>query len=1307
MYIHIFDAHSEDSYTPRDSSQNESYEQEKNYRIKLFGATAQGAQIEVNVTGFRPFLYVSIPEANEAWKKAIVAAIIKGRNLDDLKATIVQKGLLYGYTGGKQFPFLELSVGSINSMYALKKALLTDTQTSKLTVHGHVVQVYEANIDPMLRFFHMRNINPCGWISIDDIESDDDDFAIECDWKDIDPCPEPPSPVAPFRQVIWDIECESFDGSFPVAKQGYRRVAKQLWDVCADPSEISGILTQAFKDTINETEGLVNIPRLKKRLTKPPAIPDSVIDTCKRLWSKRDSASAKVKEECIDALTKALDAAFPGLVGDSVIQIGSVLIEGQHVERHIFVLGSCDPINGVKVHSYDMKDEEGLLLGWFEWLVERKVDVFVGYNTNCFDERYVWDRLEELDVSDNGFVQQMSRLCELDEDGQPLRTYVALEEKRLASSALGDNTLYLWTTPGRLRIDLLGHIRRKAQLPSYKLDAVCAVYLSGVLDGIESLGQGKWLLKTSQKKDARVGRAIQILDGLGEDLTDKLVIGEVTDRGLVVSSEEDLSVLGEAERWAVVKDDVSPQDIFRLQKGSSADRATVAAYCIQDCDLTYELYKKLEVFNETMSMANVCSVPVSYIFTRGQGIKIESLIFKECRTLGQLIKVLPVPPREPRLPGDWDEAKDMSFKEIDNYIRKKGEQQYQNLSLYYYKYELQFKGQHSSMVAKYMNDNMPYFNEKWNSTKKDAIEKLIQVKINEEMPIEGYEGAVVLVPEPNFYKSPVGVCDFASLYPSTIISENISYDMLVWVKDFDTEGNLILESRGDTIADAEAAATPGTTWTDIEFDILGVKEGDTRKNPVKVKIGSRVCRYAQPPEKGSLPKIVAKLLAARKAKRVEITKTSDPFKKALLDAEQNAYKITANSLYGQLGSPTFKIRLQNLAASVTAYGRKQIMFSKAAIERFYGPGAGDPRCSAVTVYGDTDSIFVNFNPRGPDGALLKGREAVVATMELTEEAGKFITGTLKEPHDFEFDKVIYPFIIFSKKRYTGMFYEDSPDSCKEKSMGIVLKRRDNAPILKQIYGAAIQELLLRQDVPAAVKVVKEGVRSLVEGKVKLSMLTITKSLRSEYKTSPPAHKVLADRMAIRDPGNAPASGERVGYVYIKPHAGQKASDLQGERVETPSFIREKGLQPDYEYYILHQLMNPLSQLFGIFVDEIPGYQKPLSWDEDVASQKERIAADLLFREGLGMCKQSAKKAFISKFFSPRATPTLTKSLATVEVHGDPSLTSELSKYTSTATKKSLLKESASFADQAAVSRASKKKTCNPSPGTLPLPATRP
>lgn len=308
------------------------------------------------------------------------------------------------------------------------------------------------------------------------------------------------------------------------------------------------------------------------------------------------------------------------------------------------------------------------------------------------------------------------------------------------------------------------------------------------------------------------------------------------------------------------------------------------------------------------------------------------------------------------------------------------------------------------------------------------------------------------------------------------------------------------------------------------------------------------------------------------------------------------------------------------------------MFSKEAIVQFYGPNSGDPRCAAEIVYGDTDSIFINFNPKGPDGKKLEGREAVIATMELTEEAGKFITGALKAPHDFEYDKTFYPFIIFSKKRYVGNKYEESPDDYKETSMGIVTKRRDNAPLLKMLYQAALHQLLKHKDVSAATRAVKDGVKELVDGKMKLSQLTITKSLKSDYKGTPPAHKILADRIKIRDPGNAPVSGERLGYVYVKAEVGQQASKLQGERIETPGYILKNGLQPDYEYYILHQLMNPLSQLFGIFVEKMPGFVAPITWEtgDKLLQQKETMAGELLFREGLQACNKLAKQAFFGK-----------------------------------------------------------------------------
>lgn len=1056
--------------------------------IHLFGMDAKGQAMRIDVNGFRPFFYVALP--NELIDYSPIEKHLRTKlraDVDLIEFKIENHQKFYNYTGGKSFRFLKMSFQSLSMFYTVRKEFLDEKQCPKMSIKGgKPLDVYESNIDPMLRFFHMRGISPCGWVCVkgDEVESETG-LRYQCDWKDIGPGA---GGVAPLLHAFWDIECYSHSGEFPQANP-----------------------------------------------VKKPCL-----------------GGCKATSKC---------SACQANGGDPIIQIGTTLWNHAGLlERHIFVLDTCDPVTSVNVHV--CKTEKELIIGWCQMMVDRNVNVFIGYNIFGFDEKYLWERLTKFGLEQDDAVQGLSLLAQ---EGKEMK----LEEKRLSSSALGDNFLHMWTTPGRLRIDLLGHIKRKAQLPSYKLDSVAAVYLSGKLSGFEQVDGRRWLIKVSKKEkgDARVGRAVQLLDDLGEQLTEKLIIKEIVSEGFIVEVgevDEDLrAVAGGAARWAVTKDDVSPQDIFRLHRGSAADRAVVAAYCVQDCDLTLELYKKLDVFNEAMAMANVCWVPISYIFTRGQGIKIESLIFEYCMHSNQLIKVLP---------GSFGES----------------------------------------------------------ATQEDS-----------------YEGAIVLTPTPGFYTDPVGVCDFSSLYPSTIISENISHDSLVWAKDYDMDGNLVSISYGSV--DDERWAPTGTQWTDIEFDILRPNPEDMRKHPVKRKVGVRHCRYAQPAQgKGSLPEIVNKLLKARKATRAMIPKTDDPFKKALLDAEQNAYKVTANSLYGQLGSPTFKIRLQNLAASVTAYGRKQIIFSKEAIEQFYGPAAADPRCSAEIVYGDTDSIFVGFNPKNPvTGEALVGREAREATKALTEEVGAFITGALKAPHDFEYDKIFSPFIIFSKKRYVGNKYEDSVDDFKETSMGIVLKRRDNAPLLKMTYGAAIDRLLNHQDVPGAVEAVKAKVRDLVEGRMKLSQLTITKSLRSEYKCTPPAHKVLANRIAERDPGNAPASGERIGYVYVQALAGQVPSKLQGDRVETPAWIEKHGLKPDFEYYIDHQLYNPIAQLFSIMVEKMPGFMEPV-WATDpdkLIGQREALAGRLLFEEGLSACRNAAKRSFVSKMFAGSGTASVAPATA--------------------------------------------------------------
>ena len=1162
--IHIFDAHAQDqvienedeltkeiSVVEMDSDDSDeefsskkkfkrggyrSFRERQSMVIHLFGCTAEGQPVRLEVNGFQPFFFLRLPSIPKQSVQKTFAdcrnrllaefeAIIEASEGNEkhiipescVEFTLVHKKVLYGYTGDREFPFLELKFKNLAVFRAVRNLVLDDTMKPKFEVYKGVpaLEVFDANLDPLLRFFHLRNISPCGWVCVDTklyarkgtVTDPDAILETECEWTQIHPELNPPRASAPFKMAAWDIECYSESGDFPVPR------------------------------------------RADKKDNKP---------------------------------------------GDPVIQIGVVLVQQDRpTERHVFVVDSCDKLEGITVHKF--KNEKAMLLAWAAWMELANPDILVGYNTFGFDERYVWLRAKELGIDQDASFQALSRLSIIGKETK-------LDEKFLSSSALGDNYLYIWSTHGRLQVDLYHYVRRSASLPSYKLDEVAKYYMSGKCSKV-TCDDEHLKVKCKVTNDLKEGRYVCLLDESGEEIFEKAVVTAIREDGFTIAMpdnyDEDTD-LSEIVKWAIVKDDVPPQEIFRLHReGGSEGRAKVAKYCVQDCDLVVELYKKLDVFNNAMSMANVCSVPVNYIFTRGQGVKIESLIFKDCYQRNMLVVTKEAPSRN-LAPG----AAPME-------------------------------------------------------------------------PQESYEGAIVLDPIPGFYMdSPIGVCDFASLYPSTIISENISYDSLVWVKDS------MLNSKGELgegqitygSLDDEQWAPPGTQWTDISFDIWGVKEGDIRKNPEKVKKGVRVCRYAQPGDgsKHTLPDIVAKLLAARKAKRKEAEKETDPFRKALLDAEQLAYKLTANSLYGQLGSSTFKIRLQNLAASVTAYGRKQILFAKAAIEEFYGPSAGDPRCAAEIVYGDTDSLFVKFNAKDTQtGELLAGREAIVKTIELTEEAGHLVTQCLKYPHDFEFDKVYYPFIIFSKKRYVGNKYEESPDDFKQTSMGIVLKRRDNAPILKTIYGGAIKILLNERNVEKAVAFVKEKCMEMVQGKMSMNQLTITKSLSAKYKPdyikgdilalekqlkdwesskskkaseeiariqarisekeadlerfSYPAHKILADRIAERDPGNAPASGERIGFIYISPTSGQEAPKLQGDRIETPSFMKEKGLRPDFRYYIEHQLMNPLGQLFGLIVEQLPGFQGSIG-----SGDRESQAIDFLFAQAIQECEKTVLREFATQ-----------------------------------------------------------------------------
>jgi DNA polymerase elongation subunit (family B) len=429
-----------------------------------------------------------------------------------------------------------------------------------------------------------------------------------------------------------------------------------------------------------------------------------------------------------------------------------------------------------------------------------------------------------------------------------------------------------------------------------------------------------------------------------------------------------------------------------------------------------------------------------------------------------------------------------------------------------------------------------------------------------------------------------------------MISENLSHDSKVWTKEYDLAGNLI-EDWGEKEPDVSGVYIydnlPGYEYVDVTYDTYKYIRKNPKAAAEKVKSGHKICRFAQPLEENGeaiMPAILKELLKARKDTRKLIPQQTDEFMKNVLDQRQLGYKVTANSLYGQCGAKTSTFYEKDIAACTTATGRKLLTYGKRIIEECYGnkicetQNYGKVRTRAEYIYGDTDSVFYTFNLEDLDGNPIRGKKALEITIELGQQVGDVSAKFLKQPHDFEYEKTFMPFCLLSKKRYVGMLYETDPNKGKRKEMGIVLKRRDNAPIVKDIYGGIIDILMKKQNIQEAIDFLRICLQNIVEEKYPMDKLIITKSLRSGYKNPQSiAHKVLADRITARDPGNKPGSGDRIPFVYV---ATSNKKALQGEKIETPTFIKENGLKIDYSFYITNQIMKPVQQVFALVLEKI-------------------------------------------------------------------------------------------------------------------------
>jgi len=1179
------------------------YEDNHEFKIQMFGINESGETAAIYVTGFNPFFFAKVPDDWTNYNKNAFISELKMKVGKYYKKSIVLSKLLnrkklYGFDGGQQHQFILIKFANTRALNKAKNLWYLYTQDGDRILKpggynfkGAGLELYESQIPPLLRLFHIREISPSGWIQLnpDKIDKLGESektttckYEYEANYKYIDPLPEKET-IVPYKICSFDIEASSSHGDFPLPKKKYKKLATnimEIWEKNNTPRTEEYLVNIIY--TAFEFDDLPNVdlvyPKyeigkktlaiiIKSWLMLQPAhikrTADEEMDLEDNLADMNEThdvaEGAVVVDEfatgfkkfnkifpykekganvldmlnddlCnrntkIDELNKTLTKVFPPLQGDKVTFIGSTFMrygEETPYYNHCIALDTCSDVPGAEIESY--KTEREVLLAWAEIIQREDPDIIIGYNIFGFDYDFMYQRAQELDCV-NDFLKlsrNMDEVCLSKKwDFNAKKEKIGLEESSIVLAS-GQHDLKFVKMNGRVHIDLYNCFRRDFSLASYKLSYVSGYFIRDKVSAFEATAEGntKVISKNLVGLENNSYVVFEII-GHSSDMYQEGQKFEITNVNKVEGSFE---IVGQhhfdADKkifWCLGKDDVTPQDIFRMTNEGPNERAVIAKYCLQDCNLLHTIFNKLDFMTGYVEMAKLCSVPIDFLVRRGQGIKLTSYLSKKCREKGVLMPV-----------------------------------------------------------------------------------------VEKNTTSAGFEGAIVLEPKRGLYvENPIACVDFASLYPSCIISENISHDSKVWTKEYDLEGKLIKETGKKDKNGAYIHDNLDTyEYLDIRYDTYEYVKKTPKAAAKKVKCGHKICHYAQYPEgrgRAILPSILEELLAARKATKKLIKTENDTFMKNILDKRQLSIKLTANSLYGATGAKTSSFCDIDVAASTTATGRKLLIAARDYIEAEYKDREVDTehglvKTNAEYIYGDTDSVFFTFNLEDLDGKKITGKKALELTIKLGQEAGKSFTQRhLKYPHDLEYEKVFWPWFLMSKKRYVGMLYEMSPDECYRKSMGLVLKRRDNAPIVKDIYGGIIDILMSDTGVKKSIKIEKaikflhDSLRTLKTGQVPLEKLIISKSLRSGYKNPRTiAHKVLADRITERDPGNKPSPGDRMDYAFIV-QPNKKA--LQGERIETPEYIRGNQLDLDYNFYITNSIMKPVQQVFSLILEDIKGFKK--------------------------------------------------------------------------------------------------------------------
>lgn len=392
-----------------------------------------------------------------------------------------------------------------------------------------------------------------------------------------------------------------------------------------------------------------------------------------------------------------------------------------------------------------------------------------------------------------------------------------------------------------------------------------------------------------------------------------------------------------------------------------------------------------------------------------------------------------------------------------------------------------------------------------------------------------YRGAFVMEPTEKGIVRGVHVADFASLYPSIILSWNMSPEVRV-EKPKALRGGMPVDICPSYLSHLPIVQPPNPEWA-CEAPLTGTLF-DTRVE-------------------GLLPAAVSHVLELRKswnAKKSAAVPGTPEWKDA--DRRSTAYKIAANSFYGVIGSPLSKLFARDVAEAVSQAG---VWLIKETIREAEALGMR-------VIYGDTDSLFVAGCERGEFERFVAWCNADLYPRLLAEQGCR--RNVVKLAYEKAFERVVF----CCAKKYAGMYshYKGTAATAESKPeiKGLEYKRGDATRLARAMQEEIVSLVVVKgsEEQEAIEEVLTRYREKVLDGTLEPADVVVSKTLSKSLgdyarKTKKdgsdarrPAHVEVAAVLETR--GRDVGEGTKITYYCIdgasSPKAYKPAEDWEND-----------------------------------------------------------------------------------------------------------------------------------------------------------------